>query len=57
MHNFIVIAERNFKKAEKAYEVNRKKKNITPVELQNLLEKMEYERVVHRFMIQNYGGK
>lgn len=57
MHNFIKMAEKNFKNAEINYEKNKMRPGITDVELSNLVQKMEYARVVHKLIVQNYGGK
>lgn len=57
MHNFIKIAEKNLKNAEISYEKNRTRPGITDVELGNLVQKMEYARVVHGLILKNYGSR
>lgn len=57
MHGFVKMAEKNLKNAEISYEKNRTRPGITDVELGNLVQKMEYARVVHDFILKNYGGR
>ena len=57
MHGFVTMAEKNLKHAEISYEQNRTRPGITDVELGNLVQKMEYARVVHDFILKNYGGR
>ena len=57
MHNFITMAERDLKNAEINYEKNRTRSGITDVELGNLVQKMEYARVVHDLILKNYEGR
>lgn len=57
MHNFIKMAAKNLKNAEISYEKNRTRPGITDVELGNLVQKMEYARVVHDLILKNYGGR
>ena len=57
MHGFVKMAEKNLKNAEISYEKNRMRPGITDVELGNLVQKMEYARVVHSLILKNYGGR
>ena len=57
MHNYITMAEKNLKTAEINYEKGCNRKGATELELNSLLQKMEFARVVHKLMIKNYGGK
>lgn len=57
MHNYITMAEKNLKAAKINYEKGCNRKGVTELELNSLLQKMEFARVVHKLMIQNYGGR
>lgn len=49
----IQIAERNVRKAEKALENNRNRKGITEVEMENLLNSVEYSKAVYDLIVNN----
>ena len=57
MHRFVKMAEKNLKNAEISYEKNRTRPGITDVELGNLVQKMEYARVVHDLILKSYGRR
>lgn len=43
----LIIAERNLKKAEKAFEHNYNKKGVTGLERLNIVENLEYAKIVY----------
>ena len=57
MHNYITMAEKYLRVAEINYEKGCNRKGVTELELNNLLQKMEFAKVVHKLMIKNYGGR
>lgn len=57
MHNYITMAEKNLRAAEINYKKGCNREGATELELNNLLQKMEFARVVHKLMIKNYGGR